>query len=520
MKTQNGPNQKVSRISRGRGFQDNCQESDDIQVVNWTIIGSVGMVATTVCFITLSLALVALGRGPAESSRSASHLGTDLQEPIDGLIRVSNKATSAIENKQRLEADRASPLSTEKQRSIEDVLASVVMINVGGGSGSGFLFAEPHYVVTNFHVIAGAEKASVVYSDGEEVAVKGFLYASTQHDLAILAVASTGQPRPVLPPRFKSSMRGDEVTALGAPLGLSGSVAKGTHSATRTWEEICHALPGLESEALAPNSIWLQTDTPISPGNSGGPLLDSEGCVLGVNTCSLTRGQNLNFALDIKHVLDALAGNSLAINQLSSLPRMPRVVRKKLEEDVDLAVVDATRSYWQSLDAILKNWRDRRSDAEARAQRTKRIRAAKESVSTGNRVWWPLAYDEVMAEYFEDCGREVGKLSRLRVVRPLASYGRILQTAMSRQASAYRQIMAIRPAILDAKIDYRPKTPGGLLERTIVSEAQMTFTPSQLRQLDLLRDQIFHGNQTIERLLGYEFELMRDTLSETLRAGF
>ncbi len=158
--------------------------------------------------------------------------------------------------------------------------------------GSGF-FIDPSGVgVTNYHVIEGATRATITTIDGASYDMGMILYYDTERDLAVFNVIPT-QPSskkidvPYLNLAVSSSIRnGDVVYAIGSPLGLQNSITDGIVSnKDRT-------LPGSAQS-------FIQTSAPISPGNSGGPLLNQYGEVIGVTTASLTDGQNLNLAIPV-----------------------------------------------------------------------------------------------------------------------------------------------------------------------------------------------------------------------------
>ncbi len=156
------------------------------------------------------------------------------------------------------------------------------------GAGSGAIFDPRGYVVTNNHVIQGAQRIRVILPDGrrfENVTVVG---QDADTDLAVLKVE--GQDLPSL--RFGNSDQlrvGDWVVAIGNALGLEGgpTVTAGVVSALgRTIQEGNIALDDL-----------IQTDAAINRGNSGGPLVDLNGRIVGINTAVDTRGQAIGFAI-------------------------------------------------------------------------------------------------------------------------------------------------------------------------------------------------------------------------------
>jgi putative serine protease PepD len=141
--------------------------------------------------------------------------------------------------------------------------------------GSGFVISKQGYIVTNYHVIEGAETITVSFSNEEAVRAKR-VGADPSTDIAVLKVNTP--PRGLTPLVFGSSSAvnvGDEVVAIGNPFGYERSMTAGIVSAIGRVLEAPNAL-------AIDNAI--QTDAPINPGNSGGPLLDTMGHVIGVNT--------------------------------------------------------------------------------------------------------------------------------------------------------------------------------------------------------------------------------------------
>lgn len=166
-------------------------------------------------------------------------------------------------------------------------LPSTVYIEVRAGdesvSGSGFVVREDGYLVTNHHVIAGAESGgeiTVVFSDGTEEPAE-VVGSTADYDLAVLKI-----DRPDLAPLVLGDSDdlavGDPVIAVGAPLGLSGSVTSGIVSALNRPVTVRGPSAGADDPNTYINAV--QTDAAINRGNSGGPLIDADGYVVGVNT--------------------------------------------------------------------------------------------------------------------------------------------------------------------------------------------------------------------------------------------
>ena len=155
---------------------------------------------------------------------------------------------------------------------------AVVEISAGGAAqraqGSGFVYDRTGHIVTNQHVVAGASSISVTFWNGVERDAK-LVGTDPSTDLAVLRVsAPAGLLSPLTLADSSAVDVGDPVFAVGSPFGLEGTITSGIVSA-------------LHREMTAPNNFTIidtiQTDAAINHGNSGGPLLDSRGRVIGVN---------------------------------------------------------------------------------------------------------------------------------------------------------------------------------------------------------------------------------------------
>ncbi|MBE1562261.1 S1C family serine protease [Nonomuraea africana] len=175
------------------------------------------------------------------------------------------------------------------------VLPSVVSVETGRGGGSGFVVDDRGHVLTNAHVIGAATRATVVLNDGRRLGAR-IVGADADEDLAVLAVDdATG----LTPARLGRSSRlavGEQVLAIGSPLGLSGTVTAGIVSALD--REV--GLGGSRRTAV-------QTDASINPGNSGGPLVNARGEVVGVNTAIATSRGGGNIGIGFAIPIDRAA---------------------------------------------------------------------------------------------------------------------------------------------------------------------------------------------------------------------
>ncbi|HVX64719.1 MAG TPA: trypsin-like peptidase domain-containing protein [Pirellulales bacterium] len=239
------------------------------------------------------------------------------------------------------------------KRVVQTVEPAVVKIEVPGiGLGSGFVIDDQGTIATNYHVIEGAKTATATFlSDKSKFNVEGFLVVSPGKDLAILKIRPIGRELQSLPLAAARPEKGDAVLAFGAPKGFEGSVSDGIISSVRSGSDIRDLLMGgskrdIYTDVLGydQDAIWLQTTAPISGGNSGGPLVNLKGEVVGLNTWNRTDGQNLNFAISAEHIRQVMLSAQSGLRPLSELPK-PR-------KDVGaLAMGDGhkTLEYWNKL---------------------------------------------------------------------------------------------------------------------------------------------------------------------------
>ena len=155
--------------------------------------------------------------------------------------------------------------------------------------GSGFVWSSDGIIVTNNHVVEGASRITVIFSDRTEMRAK-LIGVDPDSDVAVLRVDAKGL---AAAPIGTSSdlMIGETVVAVGNPFGLSGTVTTGVVSA------LGRSVPSKEQGRTFTD--FIQTDASINPGNSGGPLLNIEGRVVGINTAILGNAQGIGFAIPV-----------------------------------------------------------------------------------------------------------------------------------------------------------------------------------------------------------------------------
>ena len=202
---------------------------------------------------------------------------------------------------------RDAPLLDAYSLTVSDVVERVgtsvaaVRVKAGrrSGSGSGFLFTPDGYLLTNSHVVRAGQRASAAassqlmasFADGREFAAR-WVGDDPDTDLAVLQIdgISRGALNHAVLGRSAAVRRGEIAIAIGNPLGFEHTVTAGIVSALG---RSMRASTG----RLIPDVI--QTDAPLNPGNSGGPLLNSRGEVIGVNTAIIAGAQSICFAVAI-----------------------------------------------------------------------------------------------------------------------------------------------------------------------------------------------------------------------------
>jgi serine protease Do len=195
-----------------------------------------------------------------------------------------------------------------------------------GGLGSGFVMSADGYIVTNNHVIDGAEEIKVRLIDRREFDAK-VVGVDGRSDLALLKIDAKGLPaiRFAQPENLRV---GEWVVAIGSPFGLDYSASAGIVSA------IGRSIPTERGEDYVP---FIQTDVAINPGNSGGPLFNLDGEVVGVNSQIYTRSGGsigLSFAIPVQVVLEV-------VTQLKDSGRVERGWLGVYIQDVDGALAES-----------------------------------------------------------------------------------------------------------------------------------------------------------------------------------
>lgn len=207
---------------------------------------------------------------------------------------------------------------------VERLSPSVVTIFTDGGLGSGVVYRSEGLLVTNEHVVRGATQIQVAFADGTRV--PGTVRAADRiTDLAVVQV-----PRPALPvPRYATAppRPGELAVVIGSPLGLKSTVTAGIISG------VGREVPGAATRGAQPLVDLLQTDAPISPGNSGGALLDAQGTVIGINEAYLppqSGAVSIGFAIPSTTVIDVV--DQLLVDGVAEHPYLGVAVQPLTDE--------------------------------------------------------------------------------------------------------------------------------------------------------------------------------------------
>ncbi len=214
---------------------------------------------------------------------------------------ITNRLSSQEEEQEGFKEQIKLIKSTQEDFSgiIDDVVKGVVAVGTERSIGTGFILSNDGYVVTNYHVIDGASRVEILTYD-KKVAKAVVVGADVMRDVALLKVEGSYDKLKLADSDVLQV--GNKVIAIGNPLGLSFTVTEGIVSA-------------LDREG--PNELeeYIQTDVSLNPGNSGGPLINTAGEVVGINNFKIGGGaEGLGFALEsdsVEQAVNEIAGEQI-----------------------------------------------------------------------------------------------------------------------------------------------------------------------------------------------------------------
>lgn len=235
---------------------------------------------------------------------------------------------------------------------VEEVAPSVVSVLVGAGQGSGIIYDAEGLVVTNAHVALQGDALVVAFADGRRVDAE-LVAADERSDIAVLSV-DVDRQLPAAAFQEELPRVGDAAVAIGTPLGLENSVTAGIISG------LDRSLPGAAAAGIPALVGLIQTDAGLSPGNSGGALVNADGDVVGMNVAVAAGSPDIpvgsiGFAIPAAMVLDVV-DQLLATGEVEhpflgvQLAPLTPAVHDRLDAPVDqgalvLAVVEGTPAH-------------------------------------------------------------------------------------------------------------------------------------------------------------------------------
>ncbi len=215
---------------------------------------------------------------------------------IDDFKQLSSGKYSKVKNREdfaELRIPKISLLANPIDETVDNIIPSVVTLRAGGGHGSGFIIAENGMILTNQHVVGESKRVSVILSNGLELE-GAVLRTNAERDVALVKVPLRVPHALAL--RSEPARRLEKVYVVGTPLseGLRSTVTTGIVSAIRT--------------DRGSKLKFIQSDAAVSGGNSGGPLLDAKGNVIGISVLKLITEttESLNLFIPIADALNAL----------------------------------------------------------------------------------------------------------------------------------------------------------------------------------------------------------------------
>lgn len=231
----------------------------------------------------------------ADTQSKLNQLTDTLMKTNTELISLGSQIGSIDKEFSTLKASTSSDFSGI----IEDAIKGVVTVRTNIGQGTGFIIDQDGYLVTNAHVLAGGNIIQAITYDQKthEAELIGY---DTNFDVALLKIS--GDYNKLELANSNDVQIGEKVIAIGNPLGLQFSASEGIVSAVNR---------------EGPNGLdyYIQTDAALNPGNSGGPLINKEGEVIGINNFKIGSSESLGFALESNYVKEAV--NEISMQELN-----------------------------------------------------------------------------------------------------------------------------------------------------------------------------------------------------------
>jgi len=243
-------------------------------------------------------ASAAAATSASQTQTISSPIGTNV---VADVVERTSKSVVKIETTQQVQGQSIDPYFNDPffRQFFGNQGPTYSQPNIQQGLGSGFIISDDGYILTNDHVVDGANDIEVYLSDSEKPIKAKLIGSDAELDLAVLKI-DAGKQLPYISLGDSDAARvGEWVIAIGNPYGLDHTVTTGVISAKGRPVQV-------ENKDY---KNLLQTDASINPGNSGGPLLNLAGQVIGINTAVNAQAQGIGFAIPsstVKSVLDTL----------------------------------------------------------------------------------------------------------------------------------------------------------------------------------------------------------------------
>ncbi len=222
----------------------------------------------------------------ADTQSKLNELTTNLMQTQEDLTSLGSQVGTIDEEFSTLKASAGDDFSGI----IEGSVKSVVTIRTNVGQGTGFLIDDQGHVVTNAHVLSGGKYVNAI-DYKQDILEADFIGYDQTLDIALLKIPAEDNYL-----RLANSDKvqiGEKVIAIGNPLGLQFSVSQGIVS-------------GVHRPGPSGLEAYIQTDAALNPGNSGGPLINVQGKVVGINNFKISSGESLGFALESNYIKEAV----------------------------------------------------------------------------------------------------------------------------------------------------------------------------------------------------------------------
>ncbi|WP_396179248.1 trypsin-like peptidase domain-containing protein [Flavobacterium sp.] len=200
--------------------------------------------------------------------------------------------------------------------------------------GSGFIVGDGK-IITNVHVIKDAIFGyAIISGETQRHKIEGYFSINKKNDLVLLSVPTLKAKSIEFSPAKPEI--GEKIYAIGNPKGLSGTISEGIVSGIRSFE----------------NEDLIQITAPISPGSSGGPVINNQGQLIGVSVSTLESGQNLNFAIPSTYVIELIGTSTNQMTKLNikSVPKKANPVIKNITEGIE--IINLEWEYFQGINRL------------------------------------------------------------------------------------------------------------------------------------------------------------------------